>query len=187
MPRSIAVFCGAAPGHERAFADAARELGQAIARSDRALVYGGGSVGLMGAVADGALLQNGRITGVITRQLVDKELAHKGVTDMRVVETMHDRKMMMASMAEAFIALPGGFGTLDEFFEILAWAQLRIHHKPVGVLDVNGFFDPLLTFLDRAGDAGFLRLPHREFIVVDENPTSLLERLTAKAQTMRQA
>lgn len=179
MPRSIAVFCGAAPGRDPAFASAAYKLGGAIARSDRSLVYGGGSVGLMGAVADGALAGRGRITGVITRQLVDKELAHPSVPDMRVVATMHERKMMMAGMAEAFIALPGGFGTLDELFEILAWAQLRIHTKPVGMLDVGGFFDPLMTFLDRASDAGFLRLPHREFILIDPDPDALLNRLAA--------
>ncbi len=177
MPRTIAVFCGAAPGRDPAFASAARNLGEAIARSDRTLVYGGGSVGLMGAVADGALAHKGSITGVITRQLVDKELAHKAVADMRIVATMHERKMAMANMAEAFIALPGGFGTLDELFEILAWAQLQIHAKPVGMLDVGGFFDPLMAFLDRASDAGFLRLPHREVIIVDPDPQSLLNRL----------
>jgi len=177
MPRSIAVFCGAAPGHNPAFASAARNLGEAIARSNRTLVYGGGSVGLMGAVADGVLAHKGNITGVITRQLVDKELAHKSVSDMRIVATMHERKMAMAEMAEAFIALPGGFGTLDELFEILAWAQLQIHTKPVGMLDVEGFFDPLMTFLDRAADSGFLRLPHREFIIIDPDPHSLLARL----------
>ncbi|MBN8596670.1 MAG: TIGR00730 family Rossman fold protein [Planctomycetes bacterium] len=182
MPRSIAVFCGAAPGNDKSFAAAARNLGEAIAQTDRTLVYGGGSVGLMGAVADGALAHRGRITGVITRQLVDKELAHRAVPDMRIVATMHERKMAMAEMAEAFIALPGGFGTLDEFFEILAWAQLRIHTKPVGMLDVGGFFDPLMTFLDRASDAGFLRLPHREVIVVDSDPRALLERLANAKQ-----
>ena len=179
MPRSIAVFCGAASGRDPAFAAAARSLGGAIARSDRALVYGGGGVGLMGAVADGALEHQGRITGVITRQLVDKELEHRSVSDMRVVATMHERKMIMANIADAFVALPGGFGTLDEFFEILAWAQLQIHAKPVGMLDVGGFFDPLMHFLDRAADNGFLRLPHREFIIVDADPVSLIARLAA--------
>lgn len=179
MTRTIAVFCGAASGRDPAFATAARSLGEVIARSDRTLVYGGGSVGLMGAVADGALAHHGRITGVITRQLVDKELAHKSVTDMRIVATMHERKMIMAELAEAFVALPGGFGTLDELFEILAWAQLQIHTKPVGMLDVGGFFDPLMHFLDRAADNGFLRLPHREFIIVDSDPRSLMERLGA--------
>lgn len=177
MPRTIAVFCGAAAGNDPAFASAASNLGAAIARSDRRLVYGGGSVGLMGAVANGAIQHNGPITGVITKQLVDKELAHKSVPDMRVVETMHERKMTMASLADAFIALPGGFGTLDELFEILAWAQLRIHAKPVGMLDVGGFFDPLMSFLDRAAEAGFLRLPHREVIIVESRPDVLLERL----------
>ncbi len=152
-------------------------MGAAIARSGRTLVYGGGSVGLMGAVANGALSERGRVTGVITRQLVDKELAHRDVPNMRIVETMHERKMTMATMAEAFVALPGGFGTLDEMFEILAWAQLGIHSKPVGMLDVGGFFDPLMEFLDRAGEAGFLRLPHREFIVIESEPSVLLERL----------
>lgn len=179
MPKSVAVFCGAAPGNDPRFAASARALGAALARSGRRLVYGGGSVGLMGAVADGALEHKGEITGVITRQLVGKELAHRSVADMRVVETMHERKMIMAGMAEAFIALPGGFGTLDELFEILAWAQLRIHAKPVAVLDVDGFFDPLMHFLDRAGNAGFLRLPHREFIIVEADPSRLLDRLAS--------
>lgn len=183
MPRAIAVFCGAAPGHDKSFAAAARNLGEAIAQADRTLVYGGGSVGLMGAVADGALAHRGRVTGVITRQLVDKELAHPSVPDMRIVATMHERKMAMAELSEAFIALPGGFGTLDEFFEILAWAQLRLHTKPVGMLDVGGFFDPLMAFLDRASDAGFLRLPHREVIIVDADPRALLERLTSAKRT----
>lgn len=179
MPRTIAVFCGAASGHDPSFASAAQTLGATIARSSRNLVYGGGSVGLMGAVADGALAHRGQITGVITRQLVDRELAHKSVADMRIVETMHERKMTMATLADAFVALPGGFGTLDELFEILAWAQLGIHTKPVGMLDVGGFFDPLMEFLDRAAASGFLRLPHREFIIVDAEPEQLLDKLAA--------
>lgn len=177
VTRSIAVFCGAASGTDPAFSDAAHALGVAIAASGNRLVYGGGSRGLMGAVAAGSLSRNGSITGVITRQLVQKELAHPRVADMRVVETMHERKMQIAQMADAFVALPGGFGTLDELFEILAWAQLRLHEKPVGLLDTEGFFTRLLEFLDHAGANGFLRLPHREFLVIDREPRTLCDRL----------
>jgi uncharacterized protein (TIGR00730 family) len=175
--KNIAVFCGAASGHDPAFADAAHTLGAALAESGSRLVYGGGSLGLMGAVANGSLSRQGQITGVITKQLVHKELAHPKVTDMRIVETMHERKTQMAQMADAFVALPGGFGTLDELFEILAWAQLRLHEKPVGLLDTGGFFTRLLEFLDHAGENGFLRLPHREFLVIEREPRVLCERM----------
>lgn len=175
--KNIAVYCGAASGNDPAFADAAHSLGVALAESGSRLVYGGGSLGLMGAVANGSLSRDGPITGVITKQLVHKELAHPKVVDMRVVETMHERKMQMAQMADAFVALPGGFGTLDELFEILAWAQLRLHDKPVGLLDTGGFFTRLLEFLDHAGANGFLRLPHREFLVIECEPRTLCERI----------
>lgn len=175
--RKIAVYCGSAAGTRAAFADAAHALGASLAEAGSRLVYGGGSLGLMGAVANGALSRDGAVTGVITRQLVGKELAHPNVRDMRVVETMHERKMQMASMADAFVALPGGYGTLDELFEILAWAQLRLHEKPVGLLDTEGFFSRLLEFLDHAGENGFLRIAHREFLIVEREPRALCERV----------
>lgn len=175
--KNIAVYCGAASGSDPAFAESAFALGAALAESGSRLIYGGGSLGLMGAVANGSLSRSGPITGVITKQLVHKELAHPKVGDMRVVETMHERKMQMAQMADAFVALPGGFGTLDELFEILAWAQLRLHEKPVGLLDTGGFFGRLLEFLDHAGSSGFLRLDHREFLIIESDARLLCHRL----------
>lgn len=182
--RTIAVYCGAASGSEPVFAQAAHELGAALAESGSRLVYGGGSLGLMGAVANGSLSRQGQITGVITKQLVHKELAHPKVADMRIVETMHERKTQMAQMADAFVALPGGFGTLDELFEILAWAQLKLHEKPVGLLDTEGFFTRLLEFLDHAGANGFLRIAHREFLVVEREPRTLCERMHERLAVM---
>ncbi len=136
-------------------------------------------MGLMGAVANGALGAGGAVTGVITRQLVDKELAHGGVADMRMVETMHERKTIMAEMADAFVAMPGGYGTLDELFECLAWAQLAIHAKPVVLLNTRGFFDPILAFLERAESEGFLRLPASRAIRVAETPEAAMRAMLA--------
>lgn len=176
---SVAVYCGSASGSSPVYADAAFGLGAALAQNGSRLVYGGGSLGLMGAVANGALAQGGSVTGIITKQLVGKELAHPKVADMRVVDTMHERKMQMATLADAFVALPGGYGTLDELFEILAWAQLKLHEKPVGLLDTDGFFSRLLEFLDHAGENGFLRIAHREFLIVEREPKTLSERVHA--------
>jgi TIGR00730 family protein len=141
------------------------------------LVYGGGRAGLMGAVADGCLEAGGEVTGVITRLLVDRELGHTGITRLEVVETMHERKMMMAEMAHAFVALPGGLGTLDELFEILAWAQLGIHGKPVGILNTGGYYDSMMAFLDHVEQEGFLRLNHRTEIVFDPSVEGLMEKV----------
>lgn len=176
---AIAVFCGAAPGKRPAFADQARTLGATLARRGIALIYGGGRAGLMGAVADGCLDAGGRVTGVIPHFLVGRELAHPLVKDMIVVETMHERKMTMANRADAFIALPGGLGTLDEMFEILAWAQLGLHAKPVGLLNTHAYFESMMTFLDHVEREGFLRLNHRTEILFDEEINSLLDRLAA--------
>jgi uncharacterized protein (TIGR00730 family) len=178
-PRHVAVFCGASMGARPEYRAAARELGQTIARGGGTVVYGGGRAGLMGAVADGALEAGGKVVGVITRLLVDKELGHTGIQELRIVETMHERKMAMADLADSFVALPGGLGTMDELFEILAWAQLGIHSKPVGLLNTEGFYDPLMTLLDQMERESFLRLNHRTEIVFEANVDSLLAKLAA--------
>jgi uncharacterized protein (TIGR00730 family) len=175
----MAVFCGASLGAQPEYARAARALGNAIARQGGTLIYGGGRAGLMGAVADGTLEAGGRVVGVITRLLVDKELGHKGIQELKVVETMHERKMEMANLADMFIALPGGLGTMDEMFEILAWAQLGIHSKPVGLLNTSGYYEPLMAFLDQMERESFLRLNHRTEIVFESDVGRLLEKLAA--------
>lgn len=177
----VCVFCGASSGKDPSFARDAGALGRALATRQMTLVFGGGSVGLMGAVADGAIAAGGRTIGVITELLHDKELGHRGLTRLHVVKTMHERKMTMAQHADAFVVLPGGFGTLDEMFEIIAWAQLGIHAKPVGLVNTSGFFDGLLAFLDHAGASGFLRLSHRQHVFAEREPTRLLDRLVADA------
>ena len=148
--RRLCVFCGASPGRDPAHAALAREVGAALAGRGIGVVYGGGRVGLMGALADGALAAGGEVIGVIPRGLVERELAHEGVTDLRVVESLHERKALMASLSDGFVALPGGLGTLEELAEAMSWAQLDLHDKPCGVLDPTGYFEPLLNFLDRA-------------------------------------
>lgn len=143
------------------------------------MVYGGGHVGLMGVVADAVLAAGGQVRGVITRALEAKELAHRELTELMVVETMHERKAAMADASDCFVMLPGGFGSLDEFFEAVTWTQLGIHAKPCGILEVNQYFDSLLAFLDRAVDQHFVRSEHRELIITDSDPDSLLDRLAA--------
>lgn len=160
-------------------------LGETLASRGITLVYGGGSMGLMGAVADGALSKGGTVVGVITTLLRSRELAHQGLTELHIVETMHERKMMMAERSEAFVVLPGGFGTLDEMFEITAWSQLGIHEKPIGLLDVNGYYDSLLRFLDHCEGEGFLRLSHREQYRSAADPVTLIDLLDAAAQRRR--
>ena len=158
---SLCVFCGSSPGVDHGFLAAAEEVGRLLASQGRRLVYGGGRIGLMGAVADAALAEGGEVIGVIPRSLLEKEVAHLGLSDLRVVASMHERKAIMAELSDGFIALPGGIGTLEEFFEIWTWGQLGLHHKPFGLLNVAGFFDPLLAFLDRLADQKFLRPEHR--------------------------
>jgi uncharacterized protein (TIGR00730 family) len=175
--RSVCVFCGSSTGSRPEYADAARRLGAALAGRGLELVYGAGNVGLMGVLADAALAVGGRVVGVIPRSLVLRELAHQGLSELNVVETMHQRKALMADRADAFAALPGGFGTADELFEILTWAQLGIHTKPVGLLNVNGFFDPLLAWLDGCVGEGFLRRQHREIFTVAREAGELLDAL----------
>ncbi|HEX6088270.1 MAG TPA: TIGR00730 family Rossman fold protein [Thermoanaerobaculia bacterium] len=174
--RRICVFCGSNAGSEGLYADAARHLGRVFAREGIGLVYGGGSVGLMGELADAVLGSGGEVIGVIPHALWAREVGHRGLTDIHIVETMHERKAMMADLADAFIALPGGLGTLEEIFEIWTWAQLGLHAKPLGFLDVNGFYAPLMQFLDRAARERFLRQEHRAIAVVESDAEALLRR-----------
>jgi uncharacterized protein (TIGR00730 family) len=173
----ICVFCGSSPGVRPSYARAARDLGGLLARRGIGLVYGGGSEGLMGAVADAALAAGGEVIGVIPRSLVDRELAHARLTQLHVVRSMHERKALMAELSDAFVTLPGGFGTLDETCEMLTWTQLGIQSKPCGILDVEGYFAPLFAFLDSAVEEGFLRPENRALVVEDTEPERLLSRL----------
>ena len=174
---SLCLFCGASPGADPAYRDAAASFGTTLAHRNIRLIYGGGSVGLMGVAADACLAAGGEVVGVIPRMLMEKEVGHAGVTQMHVVETMHDRKALMTELSDGFIALPGGFGTLDELFESLTWQQLAYHTKPIGLLNVNGFFDALIAFLDHARDERFLRDLHRESLQVDTDLSVLIEKL----------
>jgi uncharacterized protein (TIGR00730 family) len=173
----VCVFCGSSAGTRPEYAAAARALGGLLGARGIDLVWGGGHVGLMGVVADAALAAGGRALGVIPAALQERELAHGRATEMHVVRTMHERKALMADLSDAFVALPGGMGTLDELFEILTWAQLGFHAKPVGLLDVAGYYEPLLKFLDRARDQGFVRAQDRAILHVDSDAARLLERL----------
>jgi uncharacterized protein (TIGR00730 family) len=177
--RRICVFCGSKVGYRPIFAETTRKLGQAIAQRGLSLVYGAGHIGLMGVLADAVLENGGEVIGVIPQSLVDRELAHSRLTQIHVVATMHERKALMADLAEAFVALPGAFGTADELFEILTWAQLGLHAKPIGLLDVEGFFAPLLAWLDQTVREGFLRDRHRQLLMRSESPEGLLDLLAA--------
>jgi uncharacterized protein (TIGR00730 family) len=179
--RRICVFCGSSAGARDAYGEAALGTGRAIARRALGLVYGGASVGLMGAVADGALGAGGEVIGVIPGQLRAKEIAHARLTRLEVVSSMHERKARMAELADAFLALPGGLGTLEEVSEILTWAQLGLHHKPCGLLDVEGYWAPLVAFLDHAVRERFLHPRHRQLLVVEQDPEALLDRLAERA------
>ena len=176
---SVAVYCGSNPGNDPAYREAAVSLGQTLAERGISLVYGGGHVGLMGAVADAVLECGGEAHGVITEALEAKELAHHGLSTLRVVKTMHERKAAMADAADAFVMLPGGFGTLDEFFEVVSWTQLGIHDEPCGVLDVNGYFGPLRELIDGAVTAGFVHPVHGDMVVIDADADRLLDRLAS--------
>ena len=175
--QAIAVFCGSSNGSDPAFAAAAGDVGTLLAGERITLVYGGGSVGLMGVLADAALAAGGRVVGVIPRALWEREIGHRGLSEIHVVETMHERKARMASLADAFLALPGGLGTLEEMFEVWTWGQLGIHEKPCAFLDVNGYYAPLLAFLDRAVELGLIRPQHRAMAIVDRDPRALLQKL----------
>lgn len=175
--KSICLFCGSSPGVDPAFRLAAAQLGTTLANNNIRLVYGGGHVGLMGVAADACLVAGGEVVGVIPRKLMEKEVGHAGLTQMHVVETMHERKALMTQLSDGFIALPGGYGTLDELFEALTWQQLAYHLLPVGVLNVSGFFDHLVQFLDHARDQRLLRDAHRDSLIVDNNLSSLIARM----------
>lgn len=173
----LCVYCGSAMGARPAYRAAATALGALLAREGIELVYGGGRVGLMGAVADGALGAGGRVIGVIPRALMERELGHAGIQDLRVVADMHERKMTMAELADGFVAMPGGWGTLEELTEMLTWLQLGLHRKPIGLLNVEGYFDPLLTFADRMIAERFVREEQRTLLAVETTPAALLRRL----------
>lgn len=175
--RSVCVFCGSAVGDDVRFAEAARDFGGRVARGGLRLVYGGGSVGLMGVLADAALSAGGTVSGVIPRTLFEREVGHRGLSELHIVETMHERKALMAQQSDAFIALPGGVGTLEELFEVWTWALLGVHGKPCALLNVAGYFDPLLVFIDRMIQQGFLLAQYRELLLVDDDAARLLERL----------
>ena len=171
------VFCGSSPGRSRSYVRSASELGRLLASRRLEIVYGGASVGLMGALADSALAAGGTVIGVIPTRLVEREIAHAGLTKLHVVETMHERKALMAELSDAVIALPGGTGTLDELFELFTWKQLGLHRKPIGLLDVDGYWQPLLAFLEHAVDERFLHAEHLETLLVDRSASVLLDRL----------
>jgi uncharacterized protein (TIGR00730 family) len=175
----VCVFCGSKTGGAPRYAETARRLGSLLARRKLGLVYGGGNIGLMGVLADAVLDHGGEVIGVIPRFLVDKELGHGGVTKLVTVESMHERKAMMAEYSNAFIALPGGFGTADELFEILTWRQLHLHDKPIGLLNLGGFFNPLLDWLEVMVREGFVKQSNRDLIVVREREEDLLNELIA--------
>jgi hypothetical protein len=175
--KHICVFCGSYSGEEREYRAAAEAVGRGIVQRKMGLVYGGGHVGLMGTVADAAMAAGGPVIGVIPSALAQKELAHKGLTELIEVRTMHERKALMADRADAFLALPGGFGTMDELFEIITWAQLGFHRKPIALLNVKGFFDPLLAFIDHLAEEGFIKPEHRQVILVGTRADALLDTL----------
>jgi uncharacterized protein (TIGR00730 family) len=177
--KRICVFCGTNTGSQPDYGAAARRLGEIMAAQEIELVYGGASVGIMGELADSVQEHGGHVTGIIPQQLVEKEAAHTGIPNLIVVASMHQRKSQMADMSDGFIALPGGIGTLEGFFEVLTWGQLGIHAKPSGILNVKGYFDGLTGFLDHAVREGFLTREHRDAIMVESDPAALLERMNA--------
>jgi len=175
--RRVCVFCGSHFGADPLFRRAAAELGELLVDRGLGLVYGGGDVGLMGVIADTVLDRGGEVIGVIPRSLVDREVAHRNLTELQVVESMHQRKLRIYEQGDAVVAMPGGIGTFEELFEALTWNQLEIHFKPAGLLNAGGYFDPLVAMLDRAVDQGFLRATQRALLAVDDDPAALLDRL----------
>jgi uncharacterized protein (TIGR00730 family) len=178
--KRVCVFAGSSAGARPEYLAAAAGLGTLMAARDIELVYGGARVGLMGAIADAVLAGDGSVIGVIPRALVEKEVAHGGLTDLRIVTSMHERKALMADLSDAFITLPGGWGTLDEMFEILTWAQLGLHRKPFGLLNVLGYFDRLLSFLDYTMEQGFVRREYSSLLAVSDGPATLLDTLQSQ-------
>jgi len=177
--KAVCVFCGSQPGRRAEYVAAAREMARLLAQSGIELVYGGGHVGLMGALADAGLASGGRVVGVIPEHLMRPEVAHQGLTELIVVDSMHTRKQTMARRSDAFVVLPGGFGTLEEMFEMVTWLQLRLQDKPVALLNVAGYFDSLLQFLEHAASEGLIRREHQGLLLVEHAPAQLLARLAA--------
>lgn len=175
----LCVFCGSSPGRDSSYLDAARALGETLAREKIGLVYGGASVGLMGAVADAALGGGGEVIGVMPQSLVDKEIAHNNLPDLRIVGSMHERKALMAELSDGFVALPGGLGTFEELFEVWTWAQLGYHRKPCALLNVSGFYDKLAGFLDEVVERGFVKPIHRSMLIVENDPGRLIDAVRA--------
>lgn len=177
--KRVCVFAGSSPGRRSEYRQAAEALGQALLRRRLGLVYGGGRVGLMGVLADAVLAGTGEVIGVIPHAMVSKEVAHAGIPDLRVVRTMHERKALMADLSDGFVALPGGWGTFEELFEILTWAQLGLHRKPCGLLNVEGYFDPLLELIAHAVSEGFLKAEYRSMLAVSPSAEEVLDRLAS--------
>ncbi|SNC59273.1 hypothetical protein SAMN06265337_0020 [Hymenobacter gelipurpurascens] len=177
--KSVAVYCGASAGTNEVYTQQALAMGQALAERGFTLIYGGGRVGLMGAVADSVMQHGGKAIGVIPDFLADKELAHTGLTELHIVKSMHERKLLMAELAEGFVAMPGGYGTLEELFEVLTWGQLGLHRKPIGVLNVEGYYDHLLRALDHMADEGLLRRENRNQLLSNPNPHGMLDDMLA--------
>ena len=175
--KNICVFCGSSKGFHEKYMNHAKELAMELVRQNLTLIYGGANIGLMKTMADTVLEQGGKVVGVMPSRLTDKEIAHTGLTELYIVETMAERKEIMAAKSDAFIALPGGIGTLDELFEALSWNQLGLMHKPVSILNTDGFYDDMIRFLDRAGTDKFIREEHLKNLIVDKSPESLIEKL----------
>jgi uncharacterized protein (TIGR00730 family) len=175
--KAVCVYCGSSPGASPVYTEAARAFGRALVAADLGLVYGGGKVGLMGVIADTVMAEGGRAIGVIPELLVNKEVGHNGLSELHVVPDMHHRKKMMADLSDAFVAMPGGAGTLEELFEVYTWAQLGYHHKPVAVLNIDGFYDPLISLLQHTVREGFMRQTYFDLLQIDSDPAALIEKL----------
>lgn len=175
--KSVCVYCGSSDGARPLYAEAARAFGRALVQADLALVYGGGKVGLMGVIADTVMAEGGRAIGVIPELLLNKEVGHNGLTELHVVPDMHHRKKMMADLSDAFVAMPGGAGTLEELFEVYTWAQLGYHQKPVALLNIDGFYDPLIALLKHTVDEGFMRQTYFDILQKDADPVALIDKL----------
>jgi len=181
--KRLCVFCGASMGRNPAYAEAARSLAKILATKGITLVYGGASVGVMGQLADAALEAGGEVIGVMPQELVNREVSHLHLSELIIVGSMHERKAKMAELSDGFIALPGGLGTLEELFEVLTWAQLRFHAKPCGLLNTNGYYDQLISFLDHSVDEKFIKPTHRQMIVLGDEPNALLKALEARSMS----
>jgi uncharacterized protein (TIGR00730 family) len=186
IPFTLCVYCGSRHGDDPAYTDAARAIGRAIGERGWRLVYGGGKVGLMGEVADAALAAGAQVVGVIPELLRDKEVGHPGLSELHIVQTMHQRKQRMAELSSAFLALPGGIGTFEELFEVWTWRQIGYHDQPLGLLNVSGYYDALLAFLDQTCQSGFISPAQQAMLTVDTDPAALLDRLAAQSSNATQ-